>query len=126
MDLAKVTCENLGEERDVPLELTRKELEEVCAPALKGLYHLLERAKMGAGMVVAAVELVGGGSRVCAVRNCAGEVFGTSTFGAKLDDASLAHGACFGLATKGGGKNVGCSERPRSPRNRGRMRTPNY
>ena len=100
MDLAKVTCENLGEERDVPLELTRKELEEVCAPALKGLYHLLERAKMGAGMVVDAVELVGGGSRVCAVRNCAGEVFGTSTFGAKMDDASLAHGAALALATE--------------------------
>merc|ERR1719421_2207551 len=100
MDLAKVTCENLGDERDVPLELTRKELEEVCAPALKGLYHLLERAKMGAGMVVDAVELVGGGSRVCAVRNCAGEVFGTSTFGAKMDDASLAHGAALALATE--------------------------
>merc|ERR1719421_890516 len=100
MDLAKVTCENLGDERDVPLELTRKELEEVCAPALKGLYHLLERAKMGAGMVVDAVELVGGGSRVCAVRNCAGEVFGTTTFGAKMDDASLAHGAALALATE--------------------------
>merc|ERR1719421_2700603 len=100
MDLAKVTCENLGDERDVPLELTRKELEEVCAPALKGLYHLLERAKMGAGMVVDAVELVGGGSRVCAVRNCSGEVFGTSTFGAKMDDASLAHGAALALATE--------------------------
>ena len=84
----------------MPLELTRKELEEVCAPALKGLYHLLERAKMGAGMVVDAVELGGGGSRVCAVRNCAGEVFGTSTFGAKMDDASLAHGAALALATE--------------------------
>ena len=55
---------------------------------------------MGAGMVVDAVELVGGGSRVCAVRNCAGEVFGTSTFGAKMDDASLAHGAALALATE--------------------------
>jgi len=50
--------------------------------------------------VVDAVELVGGGSRVCAVRSCAGEVFGTSTFGAKLDDASLAHGAALALATE--------------------------
>ena len=35
----------------MPLELTRKELEEVCAPALKGLYHLLNEPKW-AGMVV--------------------------------------------------------------------------
>jgi len=100
MEVAKTTCENLGEERDVPLELSRKELEDVAAPALQGLAHLLERAKGGAGMVVDAVELVGGGARVFSVRACVGEVFGTASFGAKMDDASLAHGAALALAAE--------------------------
>lgn len=100
MEIAKTTCENLGEERDVPLELSRKELEDVAAPALQGLSHLLEKAKGGAGMVVDAVELVGGGARVFSVRATVGEVFGTTSFGAKMDDASLAHGAALALAAE--------------------------
>ena len=101
METAKTTAENMGDERDVALELSRDELREAAAPALEGfkalLMDALEKAKKTKAFdAVDAVELLGGGSRVAVAQAVVADVFGVTVFGAKLDDASLAHGAAQG------------------------------
>ena len=96
METAKTTAENMGDERDVPLEFSRDELRETCASVLESFKGLLEKALANAAVdKVDAVELVGGGSRVAVAQEVAKEVFGVEVFGAKLDDATLAHGAAL-------------------------------
>ncbi|KAH8093587.1 peptidyl-prolyl cis-trans isomerase [Aureococcus anophagefferens] len=85
METAKTTAENMGDERDVPLEFSRDELRETCASVLESFKGLLEKALANAAVdKVDAVELVGGGSRVAVAQEVAKEVFGVD---ADLADA---------------------------------------
>mmetsp|Transcript_20824 Transcript_20824/g.65483 ORF Transcript_20824/g.65483 Transcript_20824/m.65483 type:complete len:673 (+) Transcript_20824:42-2060(+) len=92
MSEASASCENFLEDRDISVVVTRDEFREACGPLLASLKTLLETTAV---VPVDAVELVGGGCRVAIVREVVADVFGTSEFGAKLDDASLAHGAAL-------------------------------
>ena len=83
-------------DEDLSGTLSRDELRETCASVLESFKGLLEKALANAAVdKVDAVELVGGGSRVAVAQEVAKEVFGVEVFGAKLDDATLAHGAAL-------------------------------
>lgn len=90
MHEASVTCENLRDDSDVEIVVSRDEFRSACSASLKKFEEMLVK------MPVDSVELVGGGSRVAIVREVVSSVYKVEeAFGAKLDDASAAHGACL-------------------------------
>lgn len=93
MHEASVTCENLVDDRDMLITLTRDEFQAAAASSLDALNRLFAEAK--GDCIVDSVELVGGGCRVALVRELVREVFALKELGGKLDDASLAHGAAL-------------------------------
>ena len=106
MKEAKVTCENLGDDCDVPLHATRDDLKSAASEILETLRTFLtatkettlaklEETAVDSEAKVDAVEVVGGGGRVAIFRDLIAEVFGVDDLGAKLDDASIAHGAAL-------------------------------
>ncbi|CAM9281659.1 unnamed protein product [Phaeothamnion confervicola] len=93
---AATTAENLCDDRDVPLTLSRDEMAIVCAPLLARLEALVFGALAAVGISDAAseihtVELLGGGSRMPVVQAVANKL--GAPMGTRLDDAAAAYGA---------------------------------
>ena len=83
--------------------LTRRELEDKVQPLLKRLTRPLERAIRDAGMSVAEIEkiiLVGGATRMPAIRNAVGRLFGKLPLSHMDPDCIVAHGAVKQAALK--------------------------
>mmetsp|Transcript_17090 Transcript_17090/g.22152 ORF Transcript_17090/g.22152 Transcript_17090/m.22152 type:complete len:696 (-) Transcript_17090:226-2313(-) len=97
MKEASVVCENLDEDNDVSITLTRTEFTSATESVLFALRSLLENCKNKCQCPIDAVEVLGGGGRVTLFRSVIAEVFDVpeDALGAKLDDASIAHGAAL-------------------------------
>lgn len=94
---AKITVENLTDAGDVNFSVRRDDYVSTNAPLVERFKALLVSALESAGVQeVAAVEVVGGGTRMPVLQQAITAKFGESIpLGAKFDDASVALGAAL-------------------------------
>ncbi|PPQ81030.1 hypothetical protein CVT24_013291 [Panaeolus cyanescens] len=99
---APINVESLMNDIDASSKLTREELEVLVAHVLDGIKGPIERAIRDSGLTleqIDAVELVGGSTRIPAVRQRIQEAFGGKALSTTLNqDEAIARGATFACA----------------------------
>lgn len=95
---APISIESLMNDVDVSLSLTREELEELVAPLLARAAEPITKALAAAGIEASAVdsvEVIGGCSRVPALKTTIAETFGKPLSFTLNQDEAIARGAAF-------------------------------
>ncbi|TFK62051.1 heat shock protein 70 [Pluteus cervinus] len=97
-----LNVESIMNDIDASSKLSREEFEGLIAPALERIQSTIERALAAADVPldqIEAVELVGGSTRVPAVRQCIQQAFPGKTLSTTLNqDEAIARGATFSCA----------------------------
>jgi len=124
MPEATVQVENLADDKDISISLTRSEMAEACSSAVQRLGEVIDEAVQASKIDLAgltSVEILGGGSRMPMVQEVLTLKLGVETFGQKLDDASLAFGAALiasaetPAAEEGSGEAANTAPEPPAP-----------
>lgn len=95
---SQITVENLTDNGDVHFTLKRDDMASLCVDLLNRFRSLIAGviAESGTGVVVDAVEIVGGGVRMPVIQQLILQALGEEKpLGAKLDDGSVAVGAAL-------------------------------
>ena len=99
---APLNVESLMNDIDASSKLTRDQLEELIAPLLDAVQHPIQRAIADSGLSldqIDSVELVGGSTRIPALRNRIQQAFGGKQLSFTLNqDEAIARGATFACA----------------------------
>jgi len=97
-----LNVENLMNDVDASSKLTREEFEALIQPLLNGITPVIERAIKASGLTIEqidAVELVGGSTRIPAVRTKIQDAFPGKSLSTTLNqDEAIARGATFACA----------------------------
>ena len=99
---APINVESIMEDIDASSSLTREKLEELVAPFLERAMTPLEKALKDSGLEkedIDAVELIGGTTRVPALKNRISEFFGKPPSVTTNQDEAVARGATLACAT---------------------------
>mmetsp|Transcript_104147 Transcript_104147/g.301280 ORF Transcript_104147/g.301280 Transcript_104147/m.301280 type:complete len:841 (-) Transcript_104147:90-2612(-) len=99
---AGITCDCLMEDADLSGQITREDLERMCAPAIDRARAVLESAISASGLSleqIDSVEIVGGGSRVPWVKGLCSEIFGGKALSTTMNqEESVARGCALQAA----------------------------
>jgi molecular chaperone DnaK (HSP70) len=100
MPTAEVTVENIAEDCDVRISVSRSELAEISAPIIDKIKKMVAEVIEASGVVpteFSSVEILGGGTRIPMVQEAIMEVMQNNNlvFGQKLDSSAIAYGSAL-------------------------------